>query len=963
MQRLRALAVLLVLVAARPAAAGDGQLVWRTIETDHFVVHYYEPNEDVARRVAVAAERAHRTLVPALRYAPPEKTQVVVTDDTDGANGFAGVVPRNVIHIFATAPGGTSTLNDHDDWLYGLVAHEYAHILHLDTIHGLPRWYNKLFGKTWAPNQIQPRWFIEGLATYQESKRTSSGRTRSAIFDMYLRVPVLAGHELRLDHMSTGPLRFPHGNTAYLYGSHFLKYIADRYGDDVIAAISHEFGRQPVPFGLNRAVKRAVGKTYVELYDEWVEAMRERYRLQEDAVRRRGVREGRRLTTTGESNANPRYTPDGASILWSRSDGRSRGQLRAMPVGGDGSESRLVAAIDNASAYALLPDGSGLVVERGNVFRTNYDVGDLYRYDFATGEITRLTRGLRAHDPDVSHDGRRVALTVNGRSRLKLAVLDLDAAEPVARVLWEGPARWDQAFTPRWSPDDRRIAFSAWTQGGYRDLWLYDLERGRAERLTHDRAIDGEPTWSPDGRWIFFSSDRSGIYNIYAIDPDTREMWQVTNVIGGAFSPDVSPDGRRLVYMGFDVDGHEIYEIELDRAAWLAPEPFVNDRPDPVALADDEVVVSRPRPYRPIETLAPNAYTLQLGADTHGDAVTIATSGSDVVGLHAYAMGATYGFSRGDVTFAASYAYNRYWPSLRFAVGRGLGRPGGLFLDNRNTRYTEEIWSANASVGLPVLRVPGMSSDLVFGYGVDWLRNLDPVPEPDPNAAVTRPPETGVLAGVSLRWTLSAMRRYRYIVGPAEGRALSFGIRLSHPAIGSDWESVELSWRWQEYVQMPWSRDHVLSLRLVGGIEHTTRRRDGAFTLGSAAGPQDIFDAIINSQRVGNTWLHGYPPASLRGRQFHMVNAEYRFPLATFERGLDTMPIYVRRLHAAALVDAATATFDDFDPAEIRYAVGASLRLDVVFGWFAPGSFDLGWARGLSTGGVSEWWFLLTGSL
>ena len=37
---------------------------------------------------------------------------------------------------------------------------------------GLPTIYNSIFGKTWAPNQIMPRWVIEGIAVYEERKRS-----------------------------------------------------------------------------------------------------------------------------------------------------------------------------------------------------------------------------------------------------------------------------------------------------------------------------------------------------------------------------------------------------------------------------------------------------------------------------------------------------------------------------------------------------------------------------------------------------------------------------------------------------------------------------------------------------------------------------------------------------------------------------------------------------------------------
>jgi len=124
------LAALALALAATPAWAGDPTRTYRTIETDHFVIYYYLPLDDVARRVGVVAERAHRTLSPALDHQPDAKTIIVVVDDTDSANGFASVLPRNTIQVYATGPTGFNELEDHEDWLYGLVAHEYTHILH-----------------------------------------------------------------------------------------------------------------------------------------------------------------------------------------------------------------------------------------------------------------------------------------------------------------------------------------------------------------------------------------------------------------------------------------------------------------------------------------------------------------------------------------------------------------------------------------------------------------------------------------------------------------------------------------------------------------------------------------------------------------------------------------------------------------------------------------------------------------
>ena len=110
------LAALMPGLGATPVHAGDPTLVWHTIDSEHFAIHFPEPLGTLARKVALAAERAHATLSVALRHAPRERTQIVLTDHTDGANGFASVLPRNDIRLFASAPSDVSDLNDHDDW-------------------------------------------------------------------------------------------------------------------------------------------------------------------------------------------------------------------------------------------------------------------------------------------------------------------------------------------------------------------------------------------------------------------------------------------------------------------------------------------------------------------------------------------------------------------------------------------------------------------------------------------------------------------------------------------------------------------------------------------------------------------------------------------------------------------------------------------------------------------------------
>ena len=194
-----------------PARAGDPRLQWYTLETPHFRINFHGGLEPLARRAGFIAENAYTVLGQHLDQRPSEVVDILLTDDTDFANGSAGAVPYNAIRLFATAPDDMSALGDYDDWLNELITHEYTHILHVDNVSGLPALLNKVIGKTAVPNQWQPRWILEGLAVAMETAHTSGGRLRSSQFDMFLRADVLEGHVAGLDQMSGSPRRFPPG--------------------------------------------------------------------------------------------------------------------------------------------------------------------------------------------------------------------------------------------------------------------------------------------------------------------------------------------------------------------------------------------------------------------------------------------------------------------------------------------------------------------------------------------------------------------------------------------------------------------------------------------------------------------------------------------------------------------------------------------------------------------------------
>ncbi len=934
---------------------------WYTIESEHFVVSYHAPLEEVARRVALVAEYSHEVLVPALGHAPEEKTLIVVDDTTDSTNGFASVLPRNRIRILATAPPSKSNLSDHDDWLYGLIAHEYTHILHLDTISGIPYLVNKVIGKTWAPNQVQPRWIIEGLATYEESKYSSGGRLRNALATMVLRMATLTGDERDLDEMTNGPRKWPQGNVAYLYGSHFLKYVFDRLGEDKVAKMSKNFGATIVPYGINRSIYRATGHGFVDLHADWKSHRQEQFSLEQEAIERAGRREGRRLTFSGLSNTSPKYSKNGKDIVWFHSPGTQRGAFYKMPAGGDFGKASHYATIDRAGSFDLMRDGS-MVLEISDTYRAEYSSQELFRYFPKTGRSLQLTKRARIRDPKVSPDERQVAFAVTGQSRRRLAVMKLQP-EANIRILWEGENPYDQALDPTWSPDGTKVAFTAWRQGGFKDILIVDVESGEVEELSKNRAQDLDPVFSPDGKYLYYSSDRTGVFNVYAYDLKSKELFAVTNVLGCALSASISPDGSHMLYQGYVSDGSEIYEMLLEPASWRKAALYVNDRPAPVAIADDAYAISKPRAYSPLETLAPNRY--DLAYDAVAGRLSLVLNGEDLIGRHNYTLATSVAVATGQANISGSYSYGRNWASLQFAGSRSVVRRGGLVIDDRNTAFLEERLGATLRLGLPVLRKPTGAGTISIAYDVDSLQAIDEIaPQPDPNNTIPREPETNtIIAGLALRFSYSDTRGAVYTLGPQLGKSISLSMRLDHPALGSDFTSLTMNYRLNTYYKLPWGQTPILSFRFAGGIRTSNRARASRFSLGGVS-QQDLVQALLGVVRVGNTgFLRGYEPRAVVGTQMHLANIEYRQELWDIETGVQTLPFYLQKLHIAGLFDLGNAFDDEFDLLKFKTSLGVSLRLNLLIGYFIPGSLDIGYARGLNEGAVDEWWTLLTGSI
>jgi serine/threonine-protein kinase len=117
----------------------------------------------------------------------------------------------------------------------------------------------------------------------------------------------------------------------------------------------------------------------------------------------------------------------------------------------------------------------------------------------------------------------------------------------------------DRPWTPRFSPDGRRVAYGAFGEGrSTSDLWVTDLDAGTTRRLTDDDGDNNDPQWSADGSSLAYSVSAPG-----GKDVATMRLWGGASRIvasrpGTQFPSDWLRDGSALIVTQEDGAGHDI---------------------------------------------------------------------------------------------------------------------------------------------------------------------------------------------------------------------------------------------------------------------------------------------------------------------------------------------------------------------------------------------------------------------
>lgn len=612
---------------------------FQILQTSHFDIYHYPQEELATKDLGRLSERWYRRHSELLGHTFKSRNPLIIyANHADFQQN--DIVPNVGIGTGGVTEGRRNRVimpfAEANQSTNHVLGHELVHAFQYD----IAKTTDKIGGIR-ATSQL-PLWFIEGMAEYASigAEDTHTG--------MWLRDAVRLDTLPTVKQLANSQKYFP-----YRYGHSVWAYIGGEWGDETVAPLYVNSAQR----GLKKGVKKTLDVSLDSLSTLWQNSVREKYAetvQQHNSPSEVGEKILGKSKGTGTINAGPSLSPNG----------------------------EYVAFISEKGLFSV----------------------ELFVADAQTGEIIRsLTSTITNPHLNAlrfiesagtwSPDGEKFAAVVFAEGDNQIVVIDVKSGKTVRTLKFD---EVDAITNPSWSPDGNKIAFSG-ADGGYADLYVYNMKSDSLKNLTQDRYSDLQPTWSPDGSALAFVTDRGpgtnfekltfgntviGIYNL-----ETDELGLLPEFPDAKhINPQFSPDGESLYYISdykgisnlfrYDFETRKRYRLTdvntgISGISALSPALTVADKSGDVMVSVFEKSNYSVYKIPEEETTGTQVLSSDQLADAN-DLPPVGLTGNEV----------TSSYSRApyiEVPEADSFSVRDYTPKLLLTgIGGGIGGGVGL---------------------------------------------------------------------------------------------------------------------------------------------------------------------------------------------------------------------------------------------------------------------------------------------
>jgi hypothetical protein len=634
---------------------------------------------------------------------------LVLHNKTTIANGFVSLAPARA-EFFCTPPADNNLVGG-TDWLDCLSIHEHRHMLQMaNTRYGVTKLAYYLGGEQlWSAftRLSTPNWYFEGDAVIAETALSNSGRGRLPFFTKEFRALAYENKNYSYQTLRNGSYKCFLPNH-YPLGYLMLSKARKEKGNDICAKVLEESSKfKGVFYPFSKAMKRNTGYTTGELYDKTIADF---YQNSNKEISELKLSPSTTISASPNQIVtkyqSPRYLSNG-DIISIKSTYEA---IEALYKTTNGKDEKLCSIGLSTDNYISVGNDIVAWTEQSVNPRRGYlNYSEIVLFDTKTKTKTRLTDKLRYFSPVVSKDGSKVAaINISHEQINSIDILDIKTGK-VSQTL---PNK-DNAFLSRlvWL-NDNEIASIA-KQNGLISIVKFDLNGAETKQLSPSsyHNIDG---LSANGNDIYFQSDFSGIDNIYKTTANgNKEIYQISSVPVGAYLPDVSPDGKDIIYSEINSMGYKITKASSSTATSLTPIVFeepsqmrqfktvANDSEGGDILHKTPTNIYKTEKYSGLfKGLKLHSWHIPLSISVPSISIDMGNILNDVK----LSAGGGINLNEANSSFVnAGISINRYFPVINFNTNY-FHRNTDVYSKNTNTiekvKFSE--LSYNASVSIPL---------------------------------------------------------------------------------------------------------------------------------------------------------------------------------------------------------------------------------------------------------------------
>jgi hypothetical protein len=926
---------------------------WKTLNSKHFKVHYKKDNGYIAQKTIEYLININSWLTKYMKH-QPKLTNVVISDSIDDANGFARVIPYNLIHIYPYPPEAESVLGYYNDWLYILVLHEYLHIVHIDTKGVISDIINSIFGKLMAPNQVLPKFITEGLAVYFESLGEQGGRLNSPLYKMMFRTSILNSN-ITLSELSNQTSKYPYGGMVYLYGSFFINYIFKYdYNFLGISNFTKNYGDNVIPYGINTALKNSNGKTFSKEYDEFILFYKNKFNKLYEKIKKEGITKYTRIV-----KSNKYYIPICENIKKNKSKSISdftisNNNLYMLTTGPEDISylykytpntkklKKIMIFNDSVSNIEILDDKLYYVSYHLHKNRTERRFSSInLDKSFSKIEID----DLRVVNFAFNKNNYDVALVVNNFGIENIYMYNLKSKKLNKLTNFK-------TFTTIGVPyfiNNKKLLISINQNNELWNIKTLNIDTKKLEYITNSKYFDISPTYIDNK--IFFISDREDdILNLYQLDLKTNEITKKTNFFTGIKKILYNKNEKEFYALRYQEDnGFEIISIsELDTINKKVTEN-IKDK-ELLFLANKQNETYKKTEFSIFPEILPQNIMPQITASNFQNNIGVEISNNDVREYYSYYISANYLLDIDDLLLGVYFSdySNYFYYSLGYSYTPIVS--DSYLVNGKNTEFRAQYHTFNATVSVPFYSSDG-GHQIYFSASDRYFSIPKFKYEYDPWDIPPKFPEESDKFIFSFGYYFSDSQYTLHTPSSSEGESLNLRVSFRDKSLLATYNSLTFAISYKnyypiEYLSGAFAFIYNLSLNISeSGISKQY--------IGGYPNYGSLTDKLIDRTSIGGLYLRGYPQNAFSGTTLNLLNLEYRQHLFYSKIGYSTLPFYIHKFYIRFFYDIANIT-DTLYEVNVKKGLGVELTMQFLIGYFQPYNLSLGYAKGVDKDGENQ---------